>query len=218
MKTDIAIQRDVIDELRWDPRVRSKEIGVAEKDGVVTLTGPVASYAEKWAVERATERIAGVKAVASDLTVALPTAHLRTDTDLAHQILDRFLWDVNVPHTKLQAIVTKGWVQLDGEAEWQFEKDAAARAIRNIIGVRGVTNSIKVAPTAVSAADVRTRITAALRRQGEEHAQHVTVETDADVVTLTGRVPTLAERRAAEFAAWSAPGVREVHDELLIRA
>jgi osmotically-inducible protein OsmY len=218
MRTDIQIQRDVIDELRWDPRIRSVELGVAEQDGVVTLSGSVASYAEKWAAERAAERVAGVKAVASELVVKLPSTYVRTDTEIAHRILDAFRWDVQVPDKKLQVIVTDGWVQLDGQVEWQFQKDAAARAVRNIIGVRGLTNSVKVAPMPVSAYDVRTRISDALRRQGEEHAHNISVLATDSVVTLKGRVPTFAERRAAEYAAWSAPGVSEVHDELLVGA
>ncbi len=218
MRTDNAIQRDVIDELRWDPRIHTSELGVAEKDGVATLSGTVASYAEKWAAERAAERIGGVKAVASELTVQLDTLHVRTDTELAHRILDAFRWDVQVPDAKLKAIVTEGWVQLDGEVEWKFQKDAAERVVRNIIGVRGMTNSVHVAPLPISAYDVRTRISDALRRQGEEHAQNISVEAKGAVVTLTGRVPTFAERRAAESAAWLAPGVREVRDEILVGA
>jgi osmotically-inducible protein OsmY len=218
VRTDIQIQRDVIDELRWDPRIRATELGVAEHDGVVTLSGTVSSYAEKWAAERAAERVIGVKAVASEIVVELPTAHVHTDSEVAHRILDAFRWDVQVPDKKLQVIVAKGWVQLDGEVEWQFQKDAAARAVRNIIGVRGLTNSIKVAPLPVSAYDVRTRVTDALRRQSEEHARNILVQAADSVVTLKGRVPTFAERRAAEHAAWSAPGVREVHDEILVGA
>lgn len=216
MRTDMQIQRDVIDELRWDPRIHAPELGVAEKDGVVTLTGTVSSYAEKWAAERAAERVAGVKAIASELSVALPTTHERSDTELAHRILDAFLWDVQVPEKKIKAIVTKGWVQLDGEVEWQFQKDAAARVVRNTIGVRGMTNSLHVAPLPVSAYDVRTRIGDALRRQAEGHAHNISVQAADSIVTLKGRVPTFAERRAAEYAAWSAPGVREVRDEILV--
>ncbi len=215
MKAILTIQRDVIDELRWDPRIHTRDLGVVESGGIVTLSGTVATYAEKWAAELAAERVAGVRAVASELTVVLCAAHVRSDADLAHRILDGFRWDVNVPDTRLLATVANGWVQLDGAVEWQYEKDAAERVVRNITGVRGITDSVHVSPTA-SAYDVRTRIGEALRRQGEEQAACISVLADDHVVTLRGTVTSFAERRAAEIAAWSAPGVREVRDEIRV--
>ena len=216
MKTDAIIQKDVIDELRWDPRILSREIGVAAKDAVVTLTGSVSSYAEKWAVERAAERVAGVKAVASDLEVTLPAQHTQTDATLAHRIVEAFKWDVQVPHDKLKVLVRDGWVQIDGQVEWQYQKDMAARAVRNITGVRGITNNVTLAPPVISAYDVSRHIKAALHRQAEVESQRVSVEAADHVVTLKGTVPTFADRRAVEWAAWSAPGVREVRDELRV--
>lgn len=214
MKTDVTIQKDVIDELRWDPRIQSREIGVATKDGVVTLSGTVGSYAEKWTAERAAERVGGVKAVASDLEVLLPAAHAQNDATLAHRLIEAFKWDVHVPQDKVKVLVRDGWVQLDGDVHWQYQKDATERAIRNITGVRGMTNMIKVSPPAVSAYDVSSKIKAALHRQAEAESQRVSVETSDHVVTLKGTVPTFADRRAIEWAAWSAPGVKEVRDEL----
>lgn len=215
MRALLTIQRDVIDELRWDPRIHSRDINVVERAGVVTLSGTVATYAEKWAAERAAERVAGVRAMESELAVALCAAHVRSDADLAHRILDGFRWDVHVPDDRLDATVAEGWVHLDGSVEWQYEKDAAERVVRNITGVRGITDSVRVAPTA-SVDDVRCRIGEALRRQGEEQADGISVQADEYVVTLRGTVSSFAERRAAEVAAWSAPGVREVRDEIRV--
>ena len=216
MKSDSTIQKDVIDEVRWDPRILSREIGVAAREGVVTLTGTMASYAEKWAAERAAERVAGVKAVASELEVVLPAQHTTTDSALAHRIVEAFKWDIQVPDDKIKVLVRDGWVQLDGQVEWQYQKDAAARAVRNITGVRGLTNSITLSPPTVSAYDVSKKIKAALHRQAEAEADRISVTASEHVVTLQGTVPTFADRRAIEWAAWSAPGVREVHDELRV--
>ncbi len=215
MRALLTIQRDVIDELRWDPRIHAHDIEVAEQGGVVTLRGTVATFAEQWAAERAAERVAGVRAVASELTVALCAAHVRADADLTHRIIDGFQWDVHVPDTRLTATVANGWVELEGQVEWQYEKDAAKRVVRNITGVRGITDSVRVSPTA-SVDDVRSRIGEALRRQGEEQAEGISVQADGHVVTLRGTVTSFAERRAAEGAAWSAPGVREVRDEIRV--
>lgn len=215
MRALLTIQRDVIDELRWDPRIHSRDIEVMERSGVVTLRGAVSTYAEKWGAERAAERVAGVRAVANELTVALCAAHVRSDADLAHRIHDGFRWDVHVPDDRLRATVVDGWVHLGGEVEWQYEKDAAERVVRNITGVRGITDSVRVSPSA-SVDDVRTRIGEALRRQGEDQADGISVQADDHVVILRGTVTSFAERRAAELAAWSAPGVREVRDEIRV--
>ena len=214
MKTDAQLHRDIVDELEWDPMIREKEIGVAVSDGVVTLSGSVASYAEKFAVERGIERIAGVKAVANELEVRLPSASFRTDTDIAHKVVEALQWDVLVPDQKILARVTDGWVTLEGEVEWDYQKQAALKAIRNLTGVRGVRNLIKVTPTFVSPFDVSQKIKDALRRRADREASRITVTAENNVVTLKGQVPTFADRRAVEGAAWSAPGVRDVRDEI----
>jgi Predicted periplasmic or secreted lipoprotein len=216
MRSDAMIQKDVIDEVRWDPRIRTREIGVACRDAVVTLTGSVGSYAEKSAAEQAAERVAGVKAVAGELEVVLPAQHTQTDATLAHRVVEALRWDIEVPNEKLKVLVRDGWVQLDGQVEWQYQKDAAVRAVRNLTGVRGVTNAIALAPPAVSAYDVSKKIKAALHRQADLESDGIAVLAHDNVVTLKGTVPTFAERRAIEWAAWSAPGVREVHDELRV--
>lgn len=216
MKSDMQIQKDVIEELRWDPAIKEREIGVATRDGVVTLTGRVGSYAERWAAERATERVTGVQAIADELEVHLPSEHVHSDTELAHRIVEAMRWDVLVPDDKVTAKVSNGWLTLAGEVEWQYQRDAAMRAVRSLTGLRGVTNMLSVKPRPVTAYDVTRKIKEALRRRAEREAESISVETDRDVVTLRGTVPTFADRRAIEGAAWAAPGVREVKDELVI--
>lgn len=216
MKTDIQLHKDVLSELTWDPRVKEKEIGVAAKNGVVTLTGSVESYAEKVAAERAVERVAGVKSLANEITVTIPSAFNRTDTEIAHKVVDSLNWDIQVPKDKIKSRVANGWVTLEGEVEWQYQRDAAARAVRNLTGVRGVTNSLTVAPKKVSPADVGRSIKEALERRADRTAEHIMVNTMGSVVTLTGSVPSFADRRVVEGAAWSAPGVSQVHDELAV--
>jgi osmotically-inducible protein OsmY len=215
MKSDLELQTDVIEELRWDPQIKEKEIGVAVKEGVVTLTGSVTSYAERWAVERAVEDISGVKVVANEIVVKLPNGLQRTDSDIAHQIVDAFRWDVQVPDEQVTAKVSRGWVTLEGEVDWAFQREAASNAVRNLAGVRSVTNLIRV-KTPISSYDVSLKIKEALRRRADRDADHIHVEASGDVVTLKGTVSSFAERRAAEGVAWSAPGVREVKDELLV--
>ena len=215
MKGDLELQRDVIEELRFDPQIKDKEIGVAAKDGVVTITGSVESYGQRWAVERAVERVAGVRVVANELEVRLPNAYVRSDNDIAHQIVEAFRWDVQVPNERITAKVSDGWVTLVGEVEWAFERDAAAHDVRNLAGVRGVTNLVKV-KSPVSTYDVSLKIKDALRRRADRDADRIQVEAIGDVVTLKGTVSSYAEKRAAEGVAWSAPGVREVNDELFV--
>jgi osmotically-inducible protein OsmY len=215
IKTDAQLQHDVIDELRWDPAVASAEIGVAAKNGVVTLSGQIDSYAKKYAAIRATERVAGMRAIADELDVVLPTSFKRTDADVAHAIVNTLKWDVQVPDDSVKARVDDGWVWLEGEVEWQYQSAAAERAIRNITGVRGVTNLLQIMkrPTVP---DVKQRIENALKRHAELDAEQIHIETSNGHVTLRGKVRSWAERQDAETAAWSAPGVTTVEDELLV--
>jgi osmotically-inducible protein OsmY len=214
--TDVELQRDVIDELRWDPSVGTAEIGVAVKDGVVTLSGAVDSNAKKFGAIHAAERVAGVKAIAEDLLVKLPSNFLRTDTEIAHAAVNALKWNVEVPNDRILTRVDNSWVILEGEVDWEYQRKAAEFAVRYLTGVRGVTNAIKIKPRPF-APDVRRRIQDALKRSAEVDSKRISVETGDGRVTLRGTVRTWAERKDAETAAWSAPGVTAVDDQIAIR-
>jgi len=216
MKTDTQIQKDVIDELRWDPRIRDAEIAVAAKDGVVTLSGVVDSFAEKYAAEHAAQRVSGVKAIAEDVTVRLVATSLRTDADIAHAAVTALKWDIQVPDEKIKVKVEDGFITLSGDVEWKFQQDAAERAVRYLTGAKGLVDHIKVLPKRVSKLEVSGKIKDALRRTAERDADRITVEAADGRVTLKGTVRSFSERSDAEHAAWSAPGVTSVDDRILI--
>ena len=215
MKTDLELTRDVIAELNWSPSLRSEEIGVAAKDGVVTISGDVSSYAKKVQAERLVETVNGVKAVAVDLNVKLPTSFIHTDTEIAHAALDAIKWDVEVPDDKIQLRVENGNVILEGNVEWQYQRAAAARAVRYLAGVKSVTNLIGITPK-LSAYDVSKSIKEAFKRSAEIDSNMISVESHDGKVILKGMVRSWAERRDAEKAAWSAPGVMQVDDRLAV--
>ena len=216
MRTDAQLQTDITRELEWDPRVNEKEIAIAVRDGVVTLAGNVDNFAQKYAAERAAERVSGVRAVADDLTVRLPGSENRSDTEIAHAVADALTWNVEVPNEGVKAAVDKGWVTLDGKVQHRYQREAAERAARYLTGVKGVTNLLVIAPkrSAWMEFEVGTRIKEALRRNSELDAKNIEVEAADGTVILTGTVHSWAERSAAEQAAWRAPGVHKVDDRL----
>lgn len=217
MKTDIQLQKDVIDELKWHPRTRDAEIGVAAKDGVVTLSGTVVSYLQRFEATHLAEKVSGVRAVADELTVRLPNSSVRTDTDIAHAVLSAFRWNIEVPDTRITVKVEEGWVTMHGEVEWQFQKQAAERAVRYLTGVKGVTDMITVKPAKVEPAVVKQQIEAALKRSATVDSGRVRVETGiGGRVVLRGTLRSWTERADAERAAWATPGVTMVEDELAV--
>lgn len=213
MKTNEQLQRDVMDELKWDPMIAASEIGVAVKDGIVTLSGYVDNYSKKYAAEKAAKRINGVVAVAEDIEVRFNKAGRHDDTAIAEAILNAFKWSNLVPESKLKVKVDDGWVTLEGTVDWQFQKDAAYKTIRDIEGVKSIINSIKLKPR-LEKDDVEKTIRQALHRRANVNADNIRVYTEGSKVILSGKASTWNERREVEKAVWSSPGVIEVEDNI----
>jgi osmotically-inducible protein OsmY len=219
MKSDAMLRSDIVAELNFDPAitVNATDIGVIVKDGVVTLSGHPPSHSEKHAIERAVQRVKGVKALAVEMAVRLPAGSERTDADIAKAAENALEWNVLVPDDAIHPMVEGGWITLSGCVEWAYQRRAAEVAVRNLLGVRGVTNLVEV-KSRFTAVDVERKISDALKRQADRDAGHIQVLVDGAQVTLRGTVRSWAERRAAQGAAWSAPGVANVVNNLLVQA
>jgi osmotically-inducible protein OsmY len=212
---DTELRRRVLAELDWEPTIDASAIGVAAKDGVVTLTGSVTSYAHKKNAERAAKRVSGVKAVAEDVMIRLPGEAQRGDTDIAQSVLSALRFNVAIPYDKIQVTVESGWVTLDGEVEWQFQRTITENAIKYTLGVKGVTNRITVKPR-INAADVKAKIEGAFARHAQLDADKIRIEATESKVVLRGSVRSWREREDAEQAAWSAPGVSRVENDVVV--
>jgi osmotically-inducible protein OsmY len=213
--TDQDLKQSVLDELAWDPSVSEAHIGVTAHTGVVTLTGHVASYAEKCAAEHAVGRVSGVKAIAEELEIRYLYDAGHGDEDIARQALNVLAWDLAVPKDKVRVKVEKGWITLSGEVHWYYQKNAAEKDVRKLFGVMGVSNLIAIEPV-VHASDIQDKIKAAFGRNAEFEAAHIVVSTEGSRITLSGKVDSYYERTLAENTAWSAPGVTAVNDLITI--
>ena len=213
--TDSELQRRILLELELEPSVQAAHIGVAVKEGVVTLTGHVPTYTEKVAAEQAVKRLEGVKAVANELDVKLPGGSQRTDEDIAAAAVNALKSTTLVPADRITVVVRDGWITLEGKAEWEYQKQAAEDAVSHLPGVKGITNLIKVKPS-VAPINVKSRIRDAFRRLAESETRSITVDVDGSKVILRGWVRSFAEKDQAEQVAWSAPGVTQVESHIVI--
>lgn len=215
MKTDTQLQSDVMAELKWDPSFNAAEIGVEVKNGVVTLSGHVDKYAEKWAAERAAQKVAGVKALAIDLNVSLPGNSNRSDADIARTAENVLEWTTNWPADHVKVMVENGWVTLTGEVDYEYQRKLASSAVRHLMGVIGVSNQVTI-KSKITSSTVQSDIKEALKRRALTDAQEIMVTVNGSEVTLTGVVHSWSERDMVNDTVWNTPGVTDVNDNISV--
>jgi len=216
MRTDAQIKQDILDELAFQPNIDETQIGVVVKDGIVTLTGLVFSYAIKIAVVKIIEKVAGVKAIAEDIEISYQSNLNKTDTEIANAAINALEWNASVPNNKVIVEVDNGWISLIGELEHAYQKEAARRTVEYLSGVKGVTNSITLKNSTILTEDIKQNIRKAFKRSALVDALGIKVETTDHAVKLTGQVRSLTEKREAEKVAFNAPGVYAVQNELKV--
>ncbi len=215
MKSDTEIERDVREELKWDPDLDATDIAVSVKNGVVTLAGFTRSYTDRLEAELAAKRVAGVHAVANDIEVRLPAVDQRPDPDIARDAVAALKSELPISHDRIKIVVKDGWITLEGAVEWQYQKASAETAVRRVKGVKGVTNVIAVKPK-VEPSELKRKIMEAFKRNAEVDANRITVEASGSEVILKGTVRSWIEREEAERVAWSAPGITKVEDRIVV--
>ncbi|MHB1277824.1 MAG: BON domain-containing protein [Bacteroidia bacterium] len=213
MILDATIKQNVLDELDWEPSIDAAKVGVTVQDGIVTLSGHVSTYAEKRAAEKAAMRVFGVKAVVEEIDVKITGTYIHSDQDIAQMALNNLKWSTNVPHEKIKLKVEDGWIKLEGEVDWNYQRDAAKNCIKNLAGVKGVSNLIQV-KVSVEPQNIKQKIKNAFERNASIDADRVNVNVEGHRVVLSGTVQSWSEKRQAEEATWSAPGVTQVVDNL----
>lgn len=215
MKSNSELQKDVQSAIKWEPAMHAAEIGVTAKDGVVTLSGTVDSYSKKINAENAAKKVQGVKAVAEDITINYGHSFSKNDTEVAKEILDVWKFDWEIPADKLQIKVEDGWVTVEGEVAWKYQETAAINAMKNLVGVTGVSNFIKVKSISKDVAE-KEAVEFALKRDWSINSKDVKVEVNENNVKLTGLVHSLYQKDEAERLAWNAPGVQFVENNLAV--
>ena len=216
MKSDTDIRRDVELELQWDPGVDDKKVGVIVNNGVVTLTGEVPHYSDRWAAEDVVKRVNGVRAIANELVVSIPLLGVRTDTDIAEATANTLRWHVSLSDSQIKPVVKDGWVTLTGKVSFGFQRISAENAVRHLMGVKGITNNILV-NSPINVSDVKQKIEEAFKRHAMLGAKNIEVKVDSSTVTLKGHVHTWQEHDDATQAAWAAPGVASVENRLTVQ-
>lgn len=213
MKKDIEIQEDVISQLKWEPFLKASDIGVVVKNGIVTLSGTVANYSQKLAAERAAKKVTGVRGIAEDIQIGVSPVFRKNDTEIAESVLNALKWHSAVPEEKVKVKVEDGIVTLEGEVEWEYQRSSAKDSVDHLLGVRNVVNNISVKPK-VSVADIKNKISAAFHRTATIDADRISVEVVGNKVILEGKVRSYAEKEDAMDAAWAAPGITTVENNL----